>query len=522
MTSTITKTNNSITRSFEDDKFLLPQLKSLNKTWIFSEDAVINNSPTRHQKLTISQELKNKESMHDFLIRLGQKLKVDGRTILAATIYLHRFYMRVPISQSKYYVVSAALTISCKLNDNYRTPDKVALLSCNVKLPPNAKPIDEQSEMYWRWKDQLLFREELMLRKLNFDLNLTLPYEIRDHIFKNFMLLDQEDELVKLFSTHKLDILKMTTSLIESLSSLPVILCYEMNIIFGTCLIITILEGKKIIDEKLNIPTAFLYRFLDTDSETCLKCFHFIKNLLKFSQDDPHIISNKASAKRLLDIRSRTFHEIAKQGDLKQPQPQPQQHENETTTKEKKPEDNQGEGNNATEKIENGHTTNSTNTDPKSQDNKVDEIDKKEAKEINKSETQDDHTQERSTIAAENKVPDTESNVTKSEITKSNNEIMAEKNPDVKDSNSNSDDTGYTSNQLEQGKDTKNEELEKTLDSEKISTPNNGTTTDKPAADLHDSTNGTNENSIGEKRVLEQDSNDTNVDSPSSKIAKVE
>ena len=52
-------------------------------------------------------------------------------------------------------------------------------------------------------------------------------------------------------------------------------------------------------------------------------------------------------------------------------------------------------------------------------------------------------------------MPDTESNVTKSEITKSNNEIMAEKNPDVKDSNSNSDDTGYTSNQLEQGKDTK-------------------------------------------------------------------
>ena len=82
-------------------------------------------------------------------------------------------------------------------------------------------------------------------------------------------------------------------------------------------------------------------------------------------------------------------------------------------------------------------------------------IEKKEAKEINKSETQDDHTQEGSTIAAENKVPDTESNVTKSEITKSNNEIMAEKNPDVKDSNSNSDDTGYTSNQLEQGKDTK-------------------------------------------------------------------
>ena len=69
----------------------------------------------------------------------------------------------------------------------------------------------------------------------------------------------------------------------------------------------------------------------------------FYQNLLKFSQDDPHIISNKASAKRLLDIRSRTFHEIAKQGDLKQqPQPQPQQHENETTTKEKKPEDNQG------------------------------------------------------------------------------------------------------------------------------------------------------------------------------------
>ena len=101
---------------------------------------------------------------------------------------------------------------------------------------------------------------------------------------------------------------------------------------------------------------------------------------------------------------------------------------------------------------------------------------------------------------------------------------MAEKNSDVhgNDSNGNNGDSGNTSNLLKQGEDTKNEVLKKTADSKEVPTSTNNTSSNNATADLHDSTNGTNEKSIGEKRNLEPDSNDANVDSPSSKIARVE
>ncbi|EMG48013.1 Cyclin subunit, putative, partial [Candida maltosa Xu316] len=286
---------------------MLPQLKQLNDVWIFSEDAVLNHTPARAQKIPLEQELKMKEALSDFLIRLGSALRIDGRTILAATVYLHRYYMRTQISNSKYNVVSAALTISGKLNDNYRPPEKVASYACHIR---DKVPLNEHNEIYWAWRDQLLFREELILRKLNFDLNLVLPYSLRDSILKNCY----SDELMGM---DKVELLKKTVSLIESLSSLPVILCYHMNVIFGTAMIIVKLEFDRQNKEKENenLPNGFLKDYLNTDSDACCRCFRFIKKLLGICQADRHGPSNKALIKRILVIESEKFANAVKFGD---------------------------------------------------------------------------------------------------------------------------------------------------------------------------------------------------------------
>lgn len=299
----------SLSNTFDDTRdysLMLPQLKQLNKTWIFSEEAVLEDSPTRQQRVPLAMELRLKESLIDFLIKLGTKLKLDSRSMLAATTYLHRFFMRVPISQSKYYVACAALLISCKLNDTYRQPDSIAKIACNMKAPPGSKPIDTTNEIYWKWKDQLLFREELMLRKLNFDLDLILPYNIREWIFKTYHNSDS-------FNEKKINILKMTTSLIEALSVLPLILCYEMNVIFGVCMIIAIVEGRRMEENKdLFLPDGLLRDYLNTDYETCLKCFHFIKKILKAGQEEPKYRSNTPMFDRMNKILIEQFEAVGK------------------------------------------------------------------------------------------------------------------------------------------------------------------------------------------------------------------
>lgn len=280
-------------------------------TWLFLESSFIHKSPSRIQlKMTITQELKARESIHDFVIRLGSKLKLDGRSILAATIYINRYYMRLPISSSKYYVASAALTISCKLNDTYRQPDKVALQACNIKNPNPAKPFDEQSEYFWTWRDQLLFREELILKTLNFDLNLDLPYAIRDDL----AAIDEEDD--SLFVEKKADILKNTVSLIEILSSLPVLVSFDMYTVFGTLLLVILHEGKKMFeDDSLKLPRNYLVKHLRVNHKLCFECYQYILKLLKYSQEgDPRFVSNKSAFKRLRSLNEDTFKHLANEG----------------------------------------------------------------------------------------------------------------------------------------------------------------------------------------------------------------
>ncbi|CUM46059.1 unnamed protein product [Debaryomyces fabryi] len=277
-------------------------------TWLFLEDSFIKHSPSRKQ-LTVTQELKTRESLHDFVIRLGSALKLDSRTILAATVYINRFYMRMPITTSKYYVACAAIAISCKLNDNYRPPDKIAMAACMIKNPH--KKIDEQSDVFWSWRDQLLYREELILKHLNFDLNLFLPYSIRDDLMK---MLCQDTNATEQ-NTKVAEILKNTVSLIEVLSSLPILVAYDINTIFASALIVVMFEAKGRFEtannnEQFSIKSVLL--FLHVDLNLCFKCYQYSLNLLKFCNcEDPKLISHKNASRKLLHIDQKTFFDLA-------------------------------------------------------------------------------------------------------------------------------------------------------------------------------------------------------------------
>lgn len=244
--------------------------------------------------------------MYDFLIKLASLLRIDGRTILAATIYINRFYMRMPITTSKYFVVCAAITISCKLHDTFRPPDKVALAACQIKNPQ--KQIDQHSSLFWQWRDQLLYREELILKTLNFEVAVDLPYDLME----NLLLTKPSNSDDNGFIEKLPEILKNTVSKIEMLSCLPILVAYDIFTLFGAMLVLTVKEAKaKFIElDHLSIPENYLEKQVGVTAEECYQCYEYILKFRKICKD-PKIPSHRHVMRKLVQASKEEFFDIA-------------------------------------------------------------------------------------------------------------------------------------------------------------------------------------------------------------------
>ena len=285
------------------------RLSLLENIWIFLEDAFLNHSPSRKQ-MNVFQELKTLEVLHDFIVKLGSALKVDSPAIFSATVYVGRFYMRMSITTSKYFVASASMVIANKLHDNYRPLDRTAMLAARLKNPD--MQVDEQSDIFWNWRDQLLYREELILKNLNFDLNCDLPYGIRDSLMQiNF----EVDGGKHAFESLKDDIFKNTIRLIEMLTALPILLAYDIYVLFGAVIVVVVCKMKESSSEQhleLKLPSRFLSSYLHVDIEMSYKCYHYIQLLLKHSESsDPRVTCHTHIRRAFKSMDRSTFYDIA-------------------------------------------------------------------------------------------------------------------------------------------------------------------------------------------------------------------
>lgn len=273
-------------------------------TWLFLEKAFLEATPSR-KFMTVPQEISARLSLQDFIIRMGTNLKLDCYTIYAATLYVNRYYMRIPITTSKYFVASAAIAISTKLHDTYRQPDKIALIASNIK--GNGKPVTENSEQFWKWRDQLLFREELLLKYLNFELNIEFPYEIRDN------LLSYEEKEQELFSEKKSEIVRKTVGFIETLSSLPLLVAYDIDTVFVALLIQAMyLARSKFELENSTLPKHLIQDNFNIDLDVCYNCQNYIFKLLKScDKNDPRTANLIQLSTTIKAIDFETFKSIA-------------------------------------------------------------------------------------------------------------------------------------------------------------------------------------------------------------------
>ncbi|KAL9095149.1 MAG: hypothetical protein Q9163_006527, partial [Psora crenata] len=164
---------------------VLPEevLMAAESQWLFTEEELLR-TPSILDGLSPEKERENRGKGVNFILQVGIMLKLPQTTLAAASVFLHRFYMRhsmqdVPGRQGHHYYSMAAtsLFLATKVEENCRKMKELVIACVRVAQKDPYKTVDEQDKDYWRWRDNILLNEDLLLEAICFDLQLEPPYK---------------------------------------------------------------------------------------------------------------------------------------------------------------------------------------------------------------------------------------------------------------------------------------------------------------------------------------------------------
>lgn len=151
------------------------------------------------------------------------QLRLPQTTVSTACIFLHRFYMRFSLKEFHYYDIAAtSLFLATKSEETGRKLKDIVIACAKTALKDPHAIIDEQSKDYWRWRDTILYNEELLLEALCFDLTIAHPYAA---LKQNWRRLSEHMEVGKVMWNCANDTYRST-----------ICLSYDNNVIAAACL----------------------------------------------------------------------------------------------------------------------------------------------------------------------------------------------------------------------------------------------------------------------------------------------
>ena len=158
--------------------------------WLFTE-AELLRTPSILDGLTPEKERENRSKGVNFILQVGIMLKLPQITLAAASVFLHRFYMRHSMQTYHYYSMAATcLFLAYKVEECVRKMRELVVACVRVAQKDPHKNVDEQDKEYWRWRDNILQYEDLLLEAICFDLSLEPPYKT---LFDLLMQFEQGD-----------------------------------------------------------------------------------------------------------------------------------------------------------------------------------------------------------------------------------------------------------------------------------------------------------------------------------------
>ena len=158
--------------------------------WLFTE-AELLRTPSILDGLAPEKERENRSKGVNFILQVGIMLKLPQITLATASVFLHRFYMRHSMQTYHYYSMAATcLFLAYKVEECVRKMRELVVACVRVAQKDPHKSVDEQDKEYWRWRDNILQYEDLLLEAICFDLSLDPPYKT---LFELLMQFEQGD-----------------------------------------------------------------------------------------------------------------------------------------------------------------------------------------------------------------------------------------------------------------------------------------------------------------------------------------
>ncbi|ORY05601.1 cyclin-like protein, partial [Basidiobolus meristosporus CBS 931.73] len=148
-------------------------------------------TPSANDGIPYEKEVADRAKGCTFIVSVGMGLKLPQLTLATATVYFHRFYLRRSLKEFHYYDMGATCILLAskveetgrKLRDIINVCAQKAQKNDKLFLEENSKAVSSiqriiSSQEFQRWKDTILYNEEVLLETLCFDLAVEHPYKI--------------------------------------------------------------------------------------------------------------------------------------------------------------------------------------------------------------------------------------------------------------------------------------------------------------------------------------------------------
>ncbi|QPG73771.1 hypothetical protein FOA43_001085 [Brettanomyces nanus] len=242
--------------------------------WRFTFDQIKRESPSRRitdtsKRIGFTVECQKRAKGIVFMFACCRQLKLSRSVALTASYYYHRFYMRRDFSYYHYFEIAATcLFIACKAEECRRKLADVVKVCASIAMWGKMNDtIDEDSKIYWKWKDTITNLEELLLEVLCFDVTPENAYKVclRSLDLEFDEEPAKEDEVEKRKSQQ---IFVICTNFFEILARLPLLLMFDTETI---CALGTAFSCKQ---EKRTMKEHFLTQKLNVRVEDVWKCYN--------------------------------------------------------------------------------------------------------------------------------------------------------------------------------------------------------------------------------------------------------
>jgi protein BUR2 len=177
-------------------------LAETEQQWIFSEDELLR-TPSICDGMAPDDERQHRYKGNHFITQVGIMLKLPQTTLSTAAVFFNRYLMRKslitkpPYKALHHYVslrgtrtsesskltaqkqiAAISLFLATKVEEHCRKIKEIVIACCRVAQKNPNLLVDEQTKDFWRWRDTIIYNEDVLLESLCFDLTIESPYKI--------------------------------------------------------------------------------------------------------------------------------------------------------------------------------------------------------------------------------------------------------------------------------------------------------------------------------------------------------